>query len=183
MTSSLDVPAGHDIGHDIGRGFGRAWHFPGRPGLMGPNQTRAARHMLYRILADAVVAAHFAFVLFVLLGGFLVLRWRWLAWIHVPIALWGAGIEIIGWPCPLTGFENHLRLRAGQEGYAGGFVEHYILPLIYPDLLFPGGFPRIGFTLIGIAVLAVNAAAYVWVWRTRGRGRRGPGARPRGSGT
>lgn len=125
--------------------------------------------MLYRILADATVVAHLAFILFVLLGGFLVLRWRKLVWIHVPVALWGAGIEIIGWPCPLTDLENYLRAKAGQAGYEGGFIEHYLLPLIYPDLLFPGGFPRIGFTLIGIAVLVVNAAIYFRFWQTRDR--------------
>lgn len=124
--------------------------------------------MLYRFLADAAVLAHLAFILFVLLGGFLVLRWRRLAWLHVPVALWGAGIEIIGWPCPLTRLENHFRILAGQAGLKGGFVEHYVLPLIYPDLLFPGGFPRIGFIVIGIIVLAVNAAIYWVVWRRSG---------------
>lgn len=121
--------------------------------------------MLYRILADATVALHFAFILFVILGGLLVLRWRALAWVHVPVALWGAGIELIGWVCPLTYLENHFRAKAGEAGYGSGFVEHYVLPLIYPDLLFPGGFPRSGFVAIGITVLVVNAVIYLIVWR------------------
>lgn len=121
--------------------------------------------MFYRILADATVLLHLCFILFVVAGGLLVLRWRRLAWVHVPVALWGAGIELIGWVCPLTYLENHFRAEAGQTGYAGGFVEHYILPLIYPDLLFPGGFPRIGFTLIGVFVVVVNGVIYWLVWR------------------
>ncbi|MDH3241727.1 MAG: DUF2784 domain-containing protein [Alphaproteobacteria bacterium] len=127
--------------------------------------------MVYRVLADATVVVHLAFILFVLLGGLLVLRWRRLAWVHVPVALWGAGIELIGWVCPLTYLENHFRLKADEAGYGTGFVEHYLLPLVYPEILFPGGFPRAGFTVIGIVVLAVNAGIYWVVWRrSRDRG-------------
>lgn len=125
--------------------------------------------MLYRLLADATVVLHLAFILFVILGGLLVLRWRRLAWVHVPVALWGAGIELIGWVCPLTYLENYFRAKAGQAGYGTGFIEHYLLPLIYPDLLFPGGFPRIGFTVIGIIVLVVNGVIYFRFWQTRHR--------------
>ena len=125
--------------------------------------------MLYRLLADAAVALHLAFILFVILGGFLVLRWRRLAWVHAPVAVWGVAIELIGWICPLTYLENHFRARAGEAGYGGGFIEHYLLPLIYPELLFPGGFPRFGFVAIGIVVLAVNAGVYIRVWQTRDR--------------
>ena len=88
--------------------------------------------MLHRILADMVVLLHAAFLLFVLLGGLLVLRWRWLAWVHLPAVLWGIAIEVGGWYCPLTDLENSLRRAAGQAGYSGGFIEHYLLPIIYP---------------------------------------------------
>src|SRR5437867_9964956 len=93
--------------------------------------------MLYRWLADAVVVLHAAFVVFVVLGGVLVIRWRRLAWLHVPAAIWGALIEFAGWICPLTPLENSFRARAGDAGYAGGFVEHYLLRALYPDGLTP----------------------------------------------
>src|SRR3989442_15612570 len=93
--------------------------------------------MLYRWLADAVVVLHAAFVAFVLLGGFLALRWRRIAWVHVPAAIWGVLIEYAGWICPLTPLENALRDRAGQAGYAGGFIEHYVLHVLYPGELTP----------------------------------------------
>ncbi len=121
--------------------------------------------MLYRALADAAVGIHFLFVVFVLLGGLLVLRWPKLAWLHVPVFAWGAAIEFGGWICPLTYLENDFRMRGAAEGYATSFVERYILPLIYPDLLFPGGFPRAGFIAIGLFVLAVNAVIYWRVWK------------------
>lgn len=89
--------------------------------------------MVYGILADAVVLAHAAFVAFVLSGGLLVLRWKRLAWLHVPCALWGALVEAAGWICPLTPLENWLRSRAGEPPYGGGFVERHLLPLLYPE--------------------------------------------------
>lgn len=88
--------------------------------------------MLTRFLADALVLLHAAFVLLVVSGGFLALRWRRLAWVHLPAALWGAVVEFMGWICPLTPLENHFRRLAGQAGYQTGFVEHYIIPLLYP---------------------------------------------------
>jgi Protein of Unknown function (DUF2784) len=88
--------------------------------------------MIFRLLADGVVLVHVAFVAFVVAGGFLALRWRWLAWLHVPAALWGALIELGGWICPLTPLENALRRLAGEAGYRGGFIEHYVLPVLYP---------------------------------------------------
>jgi hypothetical protein len=88
--------------------------------------------MIFRLLADLVVLLHVAFVAFVVAGGYLALRWRRLAWLHVPAALWGALIELTGWICPLTPLENALRRLAGEAGYPGGFIEHYVLPELYP---------------------------------------------------
>jgi hypothetical protein len=121
--------------------------------------------MLYRLLADCVVLVHVAFVAFVVLGGFLTWRWRGLAWAHVPCALWGIVIEFRGWVCPLTPLENALRARAGVEGYAGGFVEHYIIPVLYP-----AGLTRPTQAVLGTLVVVVNLIAYgVLVRRTLGR--------------
>jgi hypothetical protein len=120
---------------------------------------------VYGLLADAVLAAHFAFVLFVALGGLLVLRWRKLAWLHVPAAVWGAAIEFAGWICPLTPLENALRARAGHSGYEGDFIARYLLPVVYPE-----GLTRRGQLLLGSAALAINLAVYAWAWR-RARGR------------
>ena len=118
---------------------------------------------LSRLLADAVVVAHLAFILFVLGGGLLVLRRPRLAWAHVPCAVWGALVELMGWVCPLTPLELELRRRAGQAGYAGGFVEHYVVPVVYPEDL------TRGLQLAAAAVvLAVNALAYRTLLRRRG---------------
>ena len=88
--------------------------------------------MLYSFLADLVVVLHFCFVLFVILGGLLVLWKNVLAWFHIPAVLWGAAIEFLGWICPLTPLENMLRAKGGGTQYATGFVEHYIVPILYP---------------------------------------------------
>lgn len=125
--------------------------------------------MMYGLLADTIVVLHLAFIVFVIGGGFLALRWPRLAWLHVPTALWGGGIELAGVACPLTGFENRLRALGAEEGYAESFVEHYLLPLVYPELLFPGGFPRMGFIALGVAVLILNAVVYWRLWHRRGR--------------
>src|SRR5580698_966578 len=90
------------------------------------------RLMLYRVLADAVVLLHFAFVAFVVLGGLLVLRWPWTAWVHLPAAAWGAFVELYLHYCPLTPLENWLRERGGLVTYDTGFIAHYIMPVIYP---------------------------------------------------
>ncbi len=113
--------------------------------------------MLYRVLADLVVWVHLAFVAFVVLGGLLALRWPRVAYVHVPSFLWGAWIHFVGWECPLTPLENHLRALAGQSGYEGGFVEHYLLPVLYPAFL--GRPTSVG---LGVFVLALNALIY---WR------------------
>jgi hypothetical protein len=110
---------------------------------------------LFRLLADAVVVCHFGFIVFVLAGGFLVLRWPRVAWLHLPAAVWGALIEFEGWTCPLTPLENRFREIAGEAAYRGDFVARYLLPVIYPEALTPA-FQRI----LGAAVIAVNAVAY-----------------------
>lgn len=114
--------------------------------------------MIYRVLADLVLVIHFAFVLFVVLGGMLVLRWTRVAWVHIPAAVWGVLIEYTGWICPLTPLENSLRLRGGEMGYSGGFVEHYILPTLYP-----AGLTRSTQAVLGSVVLLLNLAAYALV--------------------
>lgn len=121
----------------------------------------------FRLLANAVVVVHALFILFVVWGGFLVWRRRWVAAIHVPCAVWGVMIEYRGWICPLTPLENALRARAGEAGYGGGFVEHYLVPAIYPS----GLTPRIQ-VMLGTFVLAINVLAYAVLLRrlTRGRG-------------
>jgi hypothetical protein len=120
--------------------------------------------MLYRVAADLLVLIHFIFVLFVLAGGFLGVRWRWVPFIHLPCAVWGALIEFRGWICPLTPWENALRRLAGEAGYAGGFIEHYLIRILYP----PGLTPGIQITL-GTTVVVINGFAYWLYIRTRRR--------------
>ena len=125
--------------------------------------------MSYRLLADLTLILHAGFVAFVILGALLVLRWPRVAWIHLPAVLWGAGIEFLGGICPLTPLENHWRQLAGGDGYAGGFIEHYVVPVLYPD-----GLTRRVQVVLGVLVLMVNVAVYAWaLWR-----RRSPGSRP-----
>jgi uncharacterized membrane protein YhhN len=112
--------------------------------------------VLFRLAADALVVLHLAFIVFVVAGGFLTWTWPRLAWIHVPVALYGAAIEFVGWICPLTPWEIALRRQAGLAGYEGGFIEHYVLPIIYPSELTPT--LRL---ILGLSVLAANAAAYM----------------------
>jgi len=121
--------------------------------------------VLYRLLANAVVTFHALFILFVLFGGFLAWRWRWVAVVHIPCAVWGILIEFRGWICPLTPLENSLRAKAGQQGYSGGFVEHYLLPALYPS----GLTPRVQ-AVLGTAVLLINVFAYAVVVRRLSRG-------------
>ena len=119
--------------------------------------------MSARWLADLVVALHLAFVAFVACGGLLVLRRPRLAWLHLPALAWGVAVEYAGWTCPLTPLEQWLRTRAGEGGYAGGFVEHYLLPLLYPV-----GLARPTQCLLGTLALVINAAIYAWVlWRLK----------------
>lgn len=123
--------------------------------------------MLYRILADILVVLHLAFVAFVVLGGLLVLRRpRW-AWLHVPVAIWGALVEFMGWVCPLTPLEVRFRRMGGEAGYPGGFIEHYLMPVLYP-----GGLSRSHQVTLGFLVLALNLGIYGWAWRRRRQSRR-----------
>jgi len=114
------------------------------------------------LAADLVASLHFAFVVFVVLGGLLVLRWPRLAWLHLPAVAWGASIELLGWICPLTPLENRLRHEAGLAGYEGGFVEHYLLPLLYPASL-----SRSVQVILGLSVLLINAVLYGSILRRR----------------
>jgi hypothetical protein len=116
--------------------------------------------VLYWLLANALVLLHLAFILFVVAGGLLVARKPRLVWLHLPAVIWGALIEFMGWICPLTPLENHFRKLAGQTGYKGGFIEHYLLPLIYPETL-----TAATQYLLGTLVLAANILIYFWLWR------------------
>ena len=116
--------------------------------------------MMYLLLADLVLIVHLAFVVFALCGGLLVLRWRWIAWLHLPAAIWGAVVEFTGWICPLTPLENRLRAQAGQTGYDEDFVTYYLLPVLYPDHL-----TRDVQLILGTVVLAINLSVYGWWWR------------------
>jgi hypothetical protein len=125
--------------------------------------------MISRIAADLLVLAHLGFIVFVVAGGLLVLKWRWLPVLHLPAALWGALVEFQGWYCPLTPLEQRFRQAAGDEGYSGGFIEHYLLPVIYPEAL-----TRDIQGLLGIFVVVINLTVYALViarlWRNRSRG-------------
>ena len=116
--------------------------------------------MPYRLLADAVLIVHVTYIAFAVLGGLLVLRWRRVAWIHVPALVWAIAIEYAGWWCPLTPLENRFRTLSGSGAYETGFVERYLLPLIYPV-----GLTRKVQIALGTFVLLVNVGVYLWVLR------------------
>jgi len=123
--------------------------------------------LLYNTLADSVLVLHSSFVLFVLLGGFLVLWKSSLVWYHIPAVIWAVCIEFFGWLCPLTPLENVLRGKGGAAGYDTGFVEHYIVPILYPASL-----TRQMQINLGIIVLSINVGIYLTVWtRMRKAGR------------
>lgn len=121
---------------------------------------------MWEVLADAVVLLHLAVVAFIVFGGLLALRWPRAAMVHLPFAAWGIAIELGQWVCPLTPLENRLRRLAGEAGYEGGFVAHYVLPVLYPD----GLTPRVSLVLAAL-VLGVNAVVYGAVLRLRRRRR------------
>ncbi len=114
--------------------------------------------MLFQIAADLMVVLHLGFIGFVMIGGFLVLRWWWVLFLHVPAAVWGALIEFQGWLCPLTPLELQLRQASGQTGYTGGFIEHYILPIVYPSNL-----THEVQIVLGTFVVVINVAIYGWM--------------------
>ncbi|MEN6374620.1 MAG: DUF2784 domain-containing protein [Smithella sp.] len=115
---------------------------------------------MYRFLADAIVVVHFLFILFVVTGGMLVLRRPRLAILHLPAVVWGAVVELCGWGCPLTPLENYFRRLGGSAGYRGDFVEHYLIPLIYPANL-----TAETQYILGGLVIVVNLFFYLIIWR------------------
>ncbi|HSD10474.1 MAG TPA: DUF2784 domain-containing protein [Candidatus Binatia bacterium] len=122
--------------------------------------------MAYRVLADLVLLAHAAFVAFVVLGGLVALRWPRCAWIHLPSVLWGVIVEYAGIICPLTPLEIFLRSRAGEPGYRGDFLGHYLTALLYPENLTRGRQ-----IVLGVLALGINAIIYGWIAMRRLRGR------------
>ena len=111
--------------------------------------------MFLKLAADFVVLLHLAFILFVVLGGLVVFRWPRFMWLHIPAAAWGAFIELTGRVCPLTPLENRLRIAAGETGYSGGFIEEYLIPVVYPD-----GLTRWVQISLGVGVVAINLVFY-----------------------
>jgi hypothetical protein len=126
--------------------------------------TRLRKRMRYRLLADLLVVVHLAFIVFVVIGGWLVIRRRWWAALHAPAVVWAVWIEWSGAICPLTPWEQTLLRAAGEAGYNGGFIEHYLLPVIYPGALTPGVQ-----WVLGALVLVINAVTYTIAWRKGGR--------------
>lgn len=124
------------------------------------------------MLAAGIVVLHLAFILFAALGGVLVLRRSWVAWVHLPTAVWASYVEFSGRLCPLTPLENSLRVRAGLDDYSGDFVARYVFPLLYPE-----GLTRDAQFAIGAVVVTINVAIYAAVFRMRtlaGKGRSEP---------
>jgi hypothetical protein len=131
----------------------------------GPDSAKLNSAMLYSLLADFVVVLHLAFVVFVLIGGLLALKWPWIVRLHLPAAAWGAIVEFSGWLCPLTPLENWLREQAGQQAYQTDFLERYLLlPILYPD-----GLTREIQFVLGSIVLLVNGTVYGILWRRHNR--------------
>ena len=118
------------------------------------------KQMAWKLAANGLALFHFAFIAFVVAGGLFVLKWPKLAWVHLPAAVWGVLIEFAGWYCPLTRWENLMLRKAGQSGYSGGFVAHYLFSIIYPT-----GLTRGIEIAIGAFVLVLNAVVYWRVFR------------------
>ena len=138
---------------------------------MEPGSPLPESSMIERILADGVVLLHFGFILFVVFGGFLLLRRKWIAGLHLPAVLWAAAIEFRHGICPLTPLEQELRVAAGEAGYSGSFIEHYLIPIIYP-----AGLDECLQYVLGTLVIVINLVIYGWV-----RFRRSHGIRQRSS--
>jgi hypothetical protein len=121
--------------------------------------------MLTRFAADAVLLLHVAFILFATFGALLALHWRWAPLVHLPAAGWAMYVELAGQLCPLTTLENYLLQRSGDFGYSDSFIDHYLIPLLYP----PGLKPATQNILAGL-VLLINLGLYGWLlWRRAGR--------------
>lgn len=116
--------------------------------------------MIYRVMADVLVVLHLAFVIYAIGGGLLAFRWGWTVIVHLPAMLWGVVVESMGWVCPLTPMEIELRHAAGLAGYQGGFVDHYVLPILYP-----GDLGRSAHLLLGVALLGFNLVVYLLLLR------------------
>jgi hypothetical protein len=114
------------------------------------------------LAADVILVLHLAFVVFVVSGGLLSIRWPRAAWIHVPAALWGVAVEVFGWYCPLTPLETVLRERAGGAAYEGDFIARYVLPVLYPD-----GLTRTAQIVLGVLALLLNLGVYTYAWHRR----------------
>lgn len=117
---------------------------------------------MYRFFADVLVVVHFLFILFVVAGGMLILYRPRMAFLHLPAVIWGAAVELCGWICPLTPLENYFRRIAGDAGYSGGFIEHYLIPLIYPENL-----TAEKQYVLGGLVIVVNLIFYFLLWRRK----------------
>ena len=122
--------------------------------------------MWYSWLADLTLCIHVSFVLFVIFGGLLVLRWWWIAWLHLPAAAWGAFVEFTGWICPLTPLENWLRAQGSEISSRSDFIAQYLLPVLYP-----GDLTQDIQLLLGAGVVVLNTAMYWWLWQLHARGR------------
>jgi len=120
----------------------------------------------YPLLANLVVVMHLAFVIFTVLGGLLAAKWPRLVWIHLPAVIWAAVVEFFGWVCPLTPLENWLRRKGELAGYPSDFIAHYLLPILYPQ-----GLTRELQIVLGILVVAINAAIYGWILGAKTRTR------------
>ena len=111
--------------------------------------------MLTRVAADFVVIIHFGFIVFVVLGGLLSFSWPKVVWLHLPAVVWGVVIEFAGFVCPLTPLENRLRVAAGEGGYSSGFIDQYLVPVVYPD-----GLNRPTQVVLGVLVVLINLVLY-----------------------
>ena len=115
--------------------------------------------MIYSLLADMVLLMHFLFIIFVIFGGLLTIKWKRAVWFHLPLLMWGVLIEYVGWICPLTPLENYLRTQGGGSGYDSSFIEYYLLPVIYP-----GNLTREIQLLLGTLLIFINIVVYLFVW-------------------
>jgi len=118
--------------------------------------------MIYSILAELVVFLHFLFIVFAVSGAILALKWRWIIYVHLLCAAWASLIMMVGWICPLTPLENSLRRSAGEAGYTDGFIDHYLMPIIYP-----AGLTREIQIWLGVGVVLINLLLYGFVFYRR----------------